>query len=187
MIGRPLGYITKLRAKNFRSLADVEISLEPLTIFVGLNASGKSNILDALRFLRDALTTTLQQAVDSRGGMNTLRRWSPKGRPYDVSLEVHFQGPEWHAEYALTLGSKPGGAFRVKQERCDVYFRGDHVGFEIEKGKWVRRPNMPSSMSEILQEYGASAPEGHSGLHGSVERAARDELLHPLSQSQRLP
>ncbi len=172
---KPPGYITKLRAKNFRSLADVEISLEPLTIFVGLNASGKSNILDALRFLRDALTTTLQQAVDSRGGINALRRRS-EGRPYDVSLEVHFQGPEWRAEYALTLGSKPGGAFRVKQERCDVHFRGEHAGFEIEKGKWVRRPDMPSPMFEMLKEYDASAPEA---LQEVVEQVPEHELFLP--------
>jgi predicted ATPase len=45
--------ITRLRFKNWRSLRDVEIDkLTPITVFVGANSSGKSNIVDGLKFLR---------------------------------------------------------------------------------------------------------------------------------------
>ena len=43
--------LKKVHIKNFLSLRDVELSLKPLTVLVGPNASGKSNILNALNFL----------------------------------------------------------------------------------------------------------------------------------------
>ncbi len=41
-----------LRLTDFKSFADETIELAPLTILLGANASGKSNALDAIRFLQ---------------------------------------------------------------------------------------------------------------------------------------
>ena len=156
---RPKVLITRLRAVNFRSLADVEVELAPLTVFVGPNASGKSNILDALRFLRDALTTRLQQAVDRRGGMGAIRRWSPKGRPYDVTLEVSLRGEDWQAIYTFSLGSKRQGEFRVKQERCEGRYREHPFAYEIQDGQWKQYPEPHPGMMELVKEFQEDAVE----------------------------
>jgi len=37
--------ITRLVVKNYRSLADIDIGLSPLTVLVGKNAVGKSNVM----------------------------------------------------------------------------------------------------------------------------------------------
>lgn len=44
--------LSRLRLQNFKSFVDQEIELGPLVIMVGANASGKSNFLDAIRFLQ---------------------------------------------------------------------------------------------------------------------------------------
>ena len=44
-------FLEKVHIKNFLSLRDVELPLKPLTVLVGPNASGKSNILNALSLL----------------------------------------------------------------------------------------------------------------------------------------
>ena len=44
-----------LKARNFRSLRDVSIDLEDFNLFIGANATGKSTILDALRFLHEGV------------------------------------------------------------------------------------------------------------------------------------
>ena len=44
-------FLEKIHIKNFLSLRDVELPLKPLTVLVGPNASGKSNILEALTYL----------------------------------------------------------------------------------------------------------------------------------------
>ena len=45
-------FLEEFRIKNFLSLRDVALPLKPLTILVGPNASGKSNVLEALRLLK---------------------------------------------------------------------------------------------------------------------------------------
>jgi len=43
--------LKKLRLKNFKNFKDAQLILGDLTLLVGANASGKSNLRDALRFL----------------------------------------------------------------------------------------------------------------------------------------
>ena len=49
--------LVKLTAKNYRSLRDVSVEFSSLNVFIGANASGKSTILDALRFLQEGVQT----------------------------------------------------------------------------------------------------------------------------------
>jgi predicted ATPase len=62
-------FLERVRIRGFKSIAFCDVALEPLTILVGRNASGKSNFLDALGFLRDALLYNLAEAILRRGGM----------------------------------------------------------------------------------------------------------------------
>ena len=48
--------LLRLRAKNYRSLRDESIEFDDFNVFIGANASGKSTILDALRFLHEEST-----------------------------------------------------------------------------------------------------------------------------------
>lgn len=43
--------LTKLHLKNFKSFKDADLTVGPFSLLIGTNASGKSNIRDALRFL----------------------------------------------------------------------------------------------------------------------------------------
>ena len=43
--------ITSVRLVNFKNFADETLRVGPFTVIVGANASGKSNIRDAFRFL----------------------------------------------------------------------------------------------------------------------------------------
>ncbi|HEY0553694.1 MAG TPA: AAA family ATPase [Thermoanaerobaculia bacterium] len=44
--------LKRIRLKDFKSFVDEEVEIAPLTLLVGANASGKSNFLDAIRFLK---------------------------------------------------------------------------------------------------------------------------------------
>src|SRR5688572_13660898 len=46
--------LTRLAIRNFRNLRDVDIPLQPGTVIVGENRSGKSNLLHAVRLVLDA-------------------------------------------------------------------------------------------------------------------------------------
>lgn len=58
--------LKRVHIKGYKSLADVEVTLEPLTVLFGPNAAGKSNFLDALQLLsRLGTSRTLKEAFDS--------------------------------------------------------------------------------------------------------------------------
>src|SRR5947209_12120204 len=61
--GNPM--LIRVKIQGYKSLADVEVHLQPLSVLFGPNASGKSNFLDALQLLsRIANSRTLKDAFD---------------------------------------------------------------------------------------------------------------------------
>jgi predicted ATPase len=67
--------LTQLTLKNWRNFKSVDVDLERRIFVVGPNASGKSNLLDAVRFLRDIASVGggFQKAIESRGGLRRVR------------------------------------------------------------------------------------------------------------------
>lgn len=58
--------LERLRLKTFKSFVDEEVELAPLTLLVGANGSGKSNLIDAIRFLQGiALDLTFDEVLAS--------------------------------------------------------------------------------------------------------------------------
>jgi predicted ATPase len=110
--------ITRLILQNWMNFKDVDLPLNERMFIVGANASGKSNLLDSLRFLRDIAKPDggLQYAVvTKRGGVSKLRCLSARANP-DVSIEVHLaedadcKRPEW--KYRLSFRHSGGGIMR---------------------------------------------------------------------------
>ncbi|MCU0769375.1 MAG: AAA family ATPase, partial [Burkholderiaceae bacterium] len=66
--------------RNYRSIGLCDVELRSLTYLVGVNGSGKSNFLDALHLVRDALNGSLDNALNERGGLSEVRRRS-SGHP----------------------------------------------------------------------------------------------------------
>lgn len=105
-----ISYISLKNWKNFLS-ADVEI--RDRVFLVGPNASGKSNFLDALRFLRDLTKEGggLQKAIRDRGGLSKIRCLYARRYP-DVEIEIHLADHESHAptwKYAIGIKQRKGG------------------------------------------------------------------------------
>ncbi len=80
---------TSIRLENWRNFPVVEVGLESRAFIVGPNAAGKSNFLDAFRFLRDVASVGggLQDSVDRRGGVSRIRALSARQKT-DIAIEV---------------------------------------------------------------------------------------------------
>src|SRR5689334_2901476 len=96
-------------ARRYRSLREVDLSLSRLNVFIGANAAGKSNLLDALRFLADGVRDKdFNGAVRERGGPLALA-W--KGEPASlIRLITSFRADEAYFEWAVEV-STPGYGF----------------------------------------------------------------------------
>lgn len=113
--------ILTLTAKNYRSIRDETIELGDLALFIGPNATGKSTILDALRFLSEAVRARdFRGPMFSRGGMLNLA-W--KGyEAHRVELMVVVEG-ERRFEWSVNL-VRDGYDFHVA-ERVEEIPPGD--------------------------------------------------------------
>lgn len=83
-------YFTRIQLTNWRNFRQAEVALQRRAFFVGANASGKSNLLDAFRFLRDLAAAAgggLQAAVQDRGGVSQVRSLFARN-PGHVEVEV---------------------------------------------------------------------------------------------------
>ena len=129
-------FITRVVLKNYKSIAACDVRLQPLTFLVGRNGSGKSNFLDALRFVADALNSSLDHALRDRGGISDVRRRS-RGHPNHFLVHLEFALPEGSTGYyAFRIGARKRGEYQVQTEACRIqneqrltpeeYFRVDN-------------------------------------------------------------
>jgi predicted ATPase len=114
--------ITRVWAKNFRSIEFAEIELSPLTVLVGPNASGKSNLLDVLRFIADAVRDGLDTAITDRGGINSIGRRATGGRTYGLAIGVQFENNDFIVQYDFSIQNEKKGDYRIRRE----YIRVNH-------------------------------------------------------------
>jgi predicted ATPase len=106
--------LLSLNAKRYRSLREESIPLSDLNLFIGTNASGKSTILDALRFLHEgAEERDFRPAVFSRGGIVHLA-WKGEDA-HKIDLRVDFQHEETKYEWSIQL-VRQGFEFEVHRE-----------------------------------------------------------------------
>ncbi|KPJ32075.1 chromosome segregation protein SMC [Burkholderia multivorans] len=104
--------ITHLRLKNWRNFKHLDVSLGSRTYVIGANASGKSNLLDVFRFLRDICKPAgggLQKAIATRGGLTKLRCLQART---DNEVEIHIalsESTETPPIWEYTLAFKPEG------------------------------------------------------------------------------
>ena len=105
--------LRRLRAKNYRSLREEDIEFSELNLFIGANASGKSTVLDALRFLHGGIQTRdFRVWVSGRGGIANLT-W--KGEDTDrIELAVFLEDGDRNLEWSLRL-IKGGYEFHVEE------------------------------------------------------------------------
>lgn len=81
--------IHRLIVKNWRNFQHIDVELQSRQFIIGANASGKSNLLDIFRFLRDIAKPSggLQKAVSLRGGVAKLRHVSAH-RDAEVVIDI---------------------------------------------------------------------------------------------------
>jgi predicted ATPase len=106
--------------ENWKNFRQVDVDLQDRVFLVGPNASGKSNLLDVFRFLRDIVSIGggLQRAVRDRRGVSGLRCLA--ARQYsDIVVDVHLggngQSEAW--QYRLRFNQDNKQRPCIKEER----------------------------------------------------------------------
>ena len=98
--------ITSLRLKNFKNFADETLKLGPFTVIVGANASGKSNIRDAFRFLHGiGRGYTLAEIIGGKVGEGGQTEWDAiRGAPIEIARFEPVYPFAW-SKFAFEVGA----------------------------------------------------------------------------------
>ena len=107
--------LSKLVAGNYRSLREQSIEFSDLNLFIGANASGKSTILDALRFLHEGMwAREFRTPVFHRGGMIHLA-WKGEAASR-IQLAVSLEDKDRIYEWVIRLIREGAYGFYTEEE-----------------------------------------------------------------------
>jgi len=90
----PKPRLKHLTIKNYRNLYDVDLELQPLTVMIGKNGTGKSNFLNFFRMLKEAAEGNLRGYISVAGGFSIN----------DDSVLSYWANPDDFFEWKLTFG-----------------------------------------------------------------------------------
>lgn len=125
--------VTRLVLKNWRNFTAFDAPFQDVSYLLVPNASGKSNLLDAFRFLGDVGRIDgrgLQNAVSVRGGFDRIHCWNAR-KDQEVVIDMHVADDtddgmqSWR--YVLGFRPDPRRAQRVMVSREEVWLDGRKI------------------------------------------------------------
>jgi len=170
-------HIEELRISGYRAFENARLQLDDLTVLVGRNGAGKSTLIDALEFVRDALSDSLANALERRGGIEALlHHGAREAKELSVAIRLRLSYRYLHEVWSrtglpLALGTLHEGATVIYGFR--IVRRRGGLGFEVKK--------------EVARsEQEAFIPSGHANRRvvSSSRRVgvvSRDALALPLT------
>jgi len=129
--------IQRITIKNYRSITDLTVEMPDLMVLVGENGSGKSNFVDALRFLSDAVAS-LSLAIEKSGGIANIKHQS-HGHDDNSSyffIEVMINIDDDNYVYGIAISTSSTTDI-IQQEYCR---QNDKTLFDYQNGVWKTKP-----------------------------------------------
>src|SRR6202171_2077207 len=132
-------FLRRVRIRGYKSIAFCDVTLEPLTILVGRNASGKSNFLDALGFLRDIVKLGVNEAVKRHGGADAILCRMQEDRVVSIEIECEYpisgDADRWNATYRIDIELPKARSAKICREDLRIGQAKWWVGYTNEAGR----------------------------------------------------
>ncbi|MCA6124376.1 AAA family ATPase [Bradyrhizobium sp. WSM 1704] len=166
---------SEIEISNYRSIRRLFMPVQPLSVFVGENGVGKSNLYKSLSLLRDAATGRITRTIADEGGLNSVCWSGLRKRGEDGRLRLAAKID--NIRYFIELGH-PGpleaafpGEPMIKSERIEATHgkrkvllmerTNSHVSVRGESGAWSEHKNavLPSETALAGFLDGKTCPE----------------------------
>jgi predicted ATPase len=154
--------VRRLILQGFRSFRDEAVDFDNPTFLVGRNGSGKSNLIDALAFLSQAMTEWLPGVFSRRGGGRVVCHGSSRlslagdHRTLGLGVDLGALGDEiTTARYAFEVEvmGPNRSSYAVRREQCVIEDRdGRKDWFERTSSAGSFRSNAGGLMPQITQD-----------------------------------
>jgi predicted ATPase len=132
-------FLRRVRIRGYKSIAFCDVTLEPLTILVGRNASGKSNFLDSLAFLRDVLRLGANEATKLHGGADSTLSRTNSGRNIVFEIECGYPDSESDSVadvvYLLDIHFPTKQRIHIDAESLQIEIGDERMGYSHDGSK----------------------------------------------------
>lgn len=115
--------IRELSLRGFRSIAEERVRFDNPTFLVGRNGSGKTNLVNAISFLAETMTSPLASVMTRRGGITSVLHRSVGVEKKTLKLEAQVGRVDdtvQSGRYSFEVRALPDRAFEVLCEQCSV-------------------------------------------------------------------
>ncbi len=126
--------LEKLTIKNFKSIREQTLEIGSLNIFIGGNGSGKSNLIEVFRFLREIVNQNLGGYTILKGGADTLLYF---GRKKSQEMEIYLEFGEGRVSNAYKV--------KIRGTDEDSLIIWEETAFYHEKDKYKAPYDRPIS------------------------------------------
>jgi predicted ATPase len=101
--------LKKLILENWKSFRYAELDIDPLTILIGTNASGKSNAIDALIFLQQIVQNQRLQTALAGASIRGGIEWAARKPETQFTLKVLIGSDDKYTDYlySITVETSP--------------------------------------------------------------------------------
>lgn len=169
----------RVKLENWRNFLNADVSLQRRVFIVGPNASGKSNFLDAFKFLREVADAQggFQRAVHARRGVSQIRSLHARRYP-NVTIDVDMDldtPPHWRYRLEFTQDNQ-----RRPVIRKEAVWRGSRLVME--------RPDQEDAadVNRLTQTY-LEQVNANRKFREVAEFLAQVRYLHLVPQLVREP
>ena len=135
--------IKRVRICNFKSLGDVTVDLEPITVLIGRSGTGKTNFVEALRFLRDYLIfrNELQAVHQACGGWERVL-CATAAKPFNICFDLTFAAPGVSEDYNYRLLFQQPDNKQLPHRVEEMLTLGGQLLFHTREQKWIQPPRI---------------------------------------------
>lgn len=156
--------IKRIYAKNFRSYENLDISFGNLNLLIGTNASGKSNLIQVLKFIHDIYEYGIEQAIGFQGGLEFIKFLNAeKKKPIKIEIEVEineirgFRNNKYpdtfilpkSLSYSFSILPKTKFRYSIIEDRLKINCRVDKRGNKKDKSN---KKNQLTNLEVIIEK-----------------------------------
>lgn len=154
--------IQRLQVKNYKSLKSLDsLELGRRNILVGPNMSGKSNLLDCFRFLREMCYSGANSAIMNRGGFSEVFWKGENGGPMSFRLNIEI---EKTYDYELSIVGNP------TDPNVPIFISREYLTVSSD-GKVATLVDLSNGHGRIAHADGTSAFETPGPVRSALEFA----------------
>lgn len=165
----PAPRLLELHIEGFKSIRNQTVALQPLTVLIGANGAGKSNLIQFLSLLSRALTGGLQKWVMFQGGASEVLHFGTKVTE-KIRARIEFETGKGRNFYEFAL---------VPTMNDELVFDSERVGFQQKKTDGFYEVDLTPGAGRESAFLDAMDNHGNSRLlNASQERTVK--VIHSL-------